>query len=206
MYTANLLLYTHTHIHILFQILFHYWLLKDTEYSFQYYTVGPCCLPVLHIVVCTCWSQTSNLSLPSPSTTPSGNLSLFSLSLSLFLFCICIISRYRNISRYICHIAIYLSLTGLLNTIISRPIHVPHRLYYFIRFYGWIIVRYGLPWCLTGKQSTCQCRRCGFDPCVGKILWTRKWQPTLIFLPRKSHGQRGLAGHSRWGHKRVGHT
>ena len=33
----------------------------------------------------------------------------------------------------------------------------------------------------------------------------RKWQPTLVFLPGKSHGQRSLAGYSQWGHKRVGH-
>ena len=33
----------------------------------------------------------------------------------------------------------------------------------------------------------------------------RKWQPTPVFLPGKSHGQRSLAGYSLWGHKRVGH-
>ena len=26
--------------------------------------------------------------------------------------------------------------------------------------------------------------------------WRKKWQPTPIFLPRKSHGQRSLAGYS----------
>ena len=29
----------------------------------------------------------------------------------------------------------------------------------------------------------------------------KKWQPTPIFLPRKSHGQRSLVGYSPWGHK-----
>ena len=33
----------------------------------------------------------------------------------------------------------------------------------------------------------------------------RKWQPTLIFLLEKSHGQRSLLGYSLWGHKRIGH-
>ena len=33
--------------------------------------------------------------------------------------------------------------------------------------------------------------------------WRRKWQPTPVFLPRKSHGQRSLAGYSPWGYKRV---
>ena len=40
-----------------------------------------------------------------------------------------------------------------------------------------------------------------FDPWVGKIHWRRKWQPTQVFLPGKSHGQRSLAGYSPWGHK-----
>ena len=32
-------------------------------------------------------------------------------------------------------------------------------------------------------------------------LWRRKWQPTPVFLPGESHGQRGLVGYSLWGHK-----
>ena len=37
------------------------------------------------------------------------------------------------------------------------------------------------------------------DPWVRKILWRRKWEPTLVFLPGKSYGQRSLAGYSPWG-------
>ena len=47
-------------------------------------------------------------------------------------------------------------------------------------------------------------KKSGFDTWVGKIPWRRKWQPTPVFLPGRFHGQRGLAGHSPWGH-RVGH-
>ena len=43
--------------------------------------------------------------------------------------------------------------------------------------------------------------RPGFDPWVRKIPWRRKWQPTLVFLPGKSHGQRSLAGYNPWGSK-----
>ena len=50
--------------------------------------------------------------------------------------------------------------------------------------YGW----------LSGKESACQCRRCGLDPWVGKIPWRGKWQPTPVFLPGKSPWQRSLAG------------
>ena len=51
-----------------------------------------------------------------------------------------------------------------------------------------------LPKWLSGKESTCQCRRHRSDPWARKILWRRKWQPTPVFLPGKSHGQRSLAG------------
>ena len=36
---------------------------------------------------------------------------------------------------------------------------------------------------------------------IGKIPWKRAWQPTLVFLPEKSHGQRSLVGYSPWGGK-----
>ena len=61
----------------------------------------------------------------------------------------------------------------------------------------------GLPRWLSGKESPCQCRRCEFDPWVGKIPWRRKWQPTPVFLPGKSHGQRSLAGYSPCGCKKL---
>ena len=41
----------------------------------------------------------------------------------------------------------------------------------------------------------------GFSPWVSKSPWRRKWQPTEVFLPEKSHEQRGLAGYSPWGCK-----
>ena len=48
--------------------------------------------------------------------------------------------------------------------------------------------------------------RCGFDLWVGKIPWRRKWQPTPVFLPGESHGQRSLAGYSPWGGKELNTT
>ena len=39
----------------------------------------------------------------------------------------------------------------------------------------------------------------------GKLLWRRKWQPSPVLLPGKSHEQRSLVGYSAWGHKRIGH-
>ena len=46
-----------------------------------------------------------------------------------------------------------------------------------------------------------QCGRPGFDPSVRKIPWRRKWQPTPVFLPGESHGQRSLVGYSPWDRK-----
>ena len=59
-------------------------------------------------------------------------------------------------------------------------------------------INMGLPQWLSGRESTCQCRRCRFAPWVRKICWRRKWQPTPVFLPGKSRGQRNLAGYSTW--------
>ena len=38
------------------------------------------------------------------------------------------------------------------------------------------------------------------------IIIIRKWQPTPVCLPGKSHGQRSLVGNSQWGHKQSGMT
>ena len=61
-----------------------------------------------------------------------------------------------------------------------------------------------LPRWYSGKESDCQYRRSkrrSFDFWVGKILWSRKLQPTPVFFPGKFHGQKSLVGHSSWGHK-----
>ena len=42
-----------------------------------------------------------------------------------------------------------------------------------------------------------------FSCWTGKILWRREWQPTPVFLPGESHGQRSLAGYSRRGRKQL---
>ena len=61
-----------------------------------------------------------------------------------------------------------------------------------------------VPRCCSGKESTCQWRRCRrhrFHPWVGRIPWRKKWHLTPVFLPGKSRGQRSLVGYSPWGHK-----
>ena len=83
-----------------------------------------------------------------------------------------------------------------------------------------------------GKEPSCQCRRHKryvFDPCVRKIpveegmatdssilggghgnplqyTWRRAWQPTPVYLPGESNGQRSLGGYSPWVHKELNIT
>ena len=68
------------------------------------------------------------------------------------------------------------------------------------------IQQFGVTRWFNSKESICQSRRCEFDPWVRKIPWRRKWQPTPIFLPWKSPGQRSLVGYSPGDHKRVKHN
>ena len=67
----------------------------------------------------------------------------------------------------------------------------------------------GLPGGASGKEPACQCKRHkrpSFDPWVGKISWRRAWQPTPVFLPGETQGQRSLVGYSPWGCKESGTT
>ena len=67
----------------------------------------------------------------------------------------------------------------------------------------WSLVREqrGLSKWHSSKGSTCQCRRyqrCRFNPRVWRIPWSRKRQPTPVFLPGKFHRQRSLVDYSPW--------
>ena len=53
----------------------------------------------------------------------------------------------------------------------------------------------------SGKEPACHCRICkryGFGPWVGKILWSRKWYPAPIFLPGRFCRQKSPVGYSPW--------
>ena len=66
------------------------------------------------------------------------------------------------------------------------------------------LFRRGFPGVPSGKEPTCQCRRCkrrGFDPWAWEIPWRRAWQRSPVFLPGESHRQRSLEGYNPWGRK-----
>ena len=58
-----------------------------------------------------------------------------------------------------------------------------------------------LPWWLHRERICLQFRRhrrYTFNAWIVKIPWIRKWQPTPVFLPEKSHGQRSLMAKGAW--------
>ena len=55
------------------------------------------------------------------------------------------------------------------------------------------VVMYGCE-CWTIKKAECQ-----HYSCPKPYLWRRKWHPTPVLLPGKSHGRRSLVGCSPWG-------
>ena len=65
----------------------------------------------------------------------------------------------------------------------------------------WVVIPL---WLSGSKESPYNAR----DPSswVGKSLWIRKWQPTPVFLPKESYGQKTLADYSPWGCKELDWT
>ena len=56
------------------------------------------------------------------------------------------------------------------------------------------------------KESASNAGDPGSIPGSESTQWRRTWQPTPVFLPGESHGQRSLAGCSPWGHKKSDMT
>ena len=59
----------------------------------------------------------------------------------------------------------------------------------------------GFPGGSEVKTSACNAGDLGSIPGSGRFPWRRKWQPTPVFLPGESHGQRSLVGYSPRGRK-----
>ena len=49
---------------------------------------------------------------------------------------------------------------------------------------------------VNNLPAVLETKKTRFDPWVRMIPWRRKWQPTPVFLPEKSAGQRSLASYS----------
>ena len=64
----------------------------------------------------------------------------------------------------------------------------------------------GFPGGSDHKESACNAEDPGSIPGLGRSPWRRKWQPTPVFLPGKSQGQRNLADYSPWSCKELDTT
>ena len=82
------------------------------------------------------------------------------------------------------------AVSGLLGLGIVLPLDMP-----FLGFPGGSVV----------KNPPAEAQNTDSIPRSSKMPWRRKWQPTPVFLPAKSHGQKSLVGYSPWGCKSVGH-
>ena len=74
--------------------------------------------------------------------------------------------------------------------ILSRPVEMV--------IYQLVLGTVGFPGGTSDKEAAYQFRRRkrpGLDPSVRKIPWRRAQQPTPVFLPGESHGQRSLVGY-----------
>ena len=67
-------------------------------------------------------------------------------------------------------------------------------------FKAFVAILFGLPCGLSSKESAYNAGE------AGSIPWRRKWQPTPVFLPRKSRGQRSLVGYTSWSRKELDMT
>ena len=84
--------------------------------------------------------------------------------------------------------------------ITESPRKPPRKLYNIYKASQVVLVVKNLP------TNVGDVKRCGFNPLVGEIPWRGAWQPTPVFLPRESLGQRSLVGYSPQGHKELDMT
>ena len=66
----------------------------------------------------------------------------------------------------------------------------------------------GLPWGLSGKEFACSVGDAGdVVPSLSwEDPWRRAWQPTPVFLPGESHGQKRLVAYGLYGYKQSNMT
>ena len=87
-------------------------------------------------------------------------------------------------------------MTNLDSILKSRDITLPTKVH-LVKAVVFPVVMYG-------------CERWTIKKVEGEELmlfpWRREWQPTPVFLPGESHGQRSLAGYSPWGCKELDMT
>ena len=94
------------------------------------------------------------------------------------------------------------SILHLLHTLLLLLLHHPYLRLSGIRspWFGTLALKEGLPRWLSGQKKNllANARDASSIPGLGRFPWRREWQPTAVFLPGESHGQRSLLGYSPW--------
>ena len=116
------------------------------------------------------------------------------------LLCISLMRHIKHFSM--CSLTIYItsSVKCLFNLFTSLFIEQFILYYWIVSSLCLSIIILGHPSWLSSEESTCQTRDMGSIPRLERS-WRRKWQPTPVFLPGKSDGQRSLVGHTPRGCK-----
>ena len=92
-----------------------------------------------------------------------------------------------------------------INSLFSKDLQCNHMDMEFLFKRLSITFKKGFPGGSDGKESVCSERDLSSTPGSG-IPSSTKWQPSSVFLPGESHGQRSLVGYSPWGDKELDTT
>ena len=153
------------------------------------------------VLVISCWLSTHLLQC---SLLPSAQTSIPPTALSsLFLS-----DRVDRVDKYWCSKSNFRNLPptreeySVSSLMCCLPVFKTQRYSVYIE-YTW-----GFPSGASDKEPCQQCRRCGklrVDPWVRKILWSRAWQPTPVFLPGESPWAEEPGGLQSTGSQRMGY-
>ena len=121
------------------------------------------------------------------------------------LFCIVAVPIYISTnSTKVFHFSSYLPMLAISCILIIVFLTGMGQYLILVLIWTSLMISGSFPGCSVVKNlpaNACQCRRQRFHPWVRKIPWRSKCQPTSVFLPGESRGQRSLESCSPWGLK-----
>ena len=216
---------TQFYIYIHSLIFFPLWLIENIGYSSLCYTIGPCCLSILNVIICI---YQPHIPSPFPGNHKSDHYACESVSVSwigsfvpYFRFHIQVTSWYLPFSFWLTSLGVkfypgsckrhYFVL--FYDLVVFCCVYVPHLFYPFLCW--WRLEKamaphsstlaWKIPWMEEpGRLQSMESLRVGHNWATSFSLftfmhWRRKWQPTPVFLPGESQGQRSLVGCHLWG-------
>ena len=107
------------------------------------------------------------------------------------------IYHYLTCHKFLCILSCLSAVPASESYVIVKRTLIKKKIFYFVLDYTQLRGSLGSQTVkdLPAMQET------QFHLWVEKIPWRREWQPTLVFLPGESHGQKSLAAYSPQGRK-----